>query len=545
MKIAAVQLNSKIADLEGNLSKALKFYRESSAAGCDMAVFPELSVCGYPPLDLLDNPDFIKACERKAEEWAAMTKNGPACIFGAPIRNPSAKGKGILNCAIFASGGLIKKVTGKTLLPVYDIFDEARHFEPWKGGRIVSYRGEKFAITVCEDIWAGTSLLPRKELYRENPLLDCVRSGADFVINISASPFYKNKGRERKNILSALAKKRKIPILYVNCCGANDELVFDGETLFFSKEGKLLKNGPAFAESCVFIDSRTSFKKSETQPRDYESDIRKALVLGIRDYFFKQGFKKAAIGLSGGIDSAVVACLAAEALGAQNVLAVLMPSPYTSKQSIEDALLLAKNLGIRTKINPISAIYDSFIKELGYNEKNIDLAKQNLQSRIRGCLLMAHSNREGCLVLTTGNKSEIAMGYCTLYGDTAGALAPIGDLLKTEVYSLAQHINCEREIIPRSIILRPPTAELKPGQKDQDDLPPYDKLDKIIRAYIEDSAPFSSFPKKERDLAEKIIRRLEINEYKRKQLPMCIKISKKSFGSGRKMPVSKLAAVYK
>lgn len=545
MKISAVQLNSKIADLDGNFSKAFKFYTDSSTAGCDLVIFPELSVCGYPPLDLLDNLDFIKACEKKSKEWAAMTKNGPACVFGAPIRNPNIKGKKILNCAIFAHQGKIKKVIGKTLLPVYDVFDEARYFQSWKGDRIVRYKGERFAITICEDIWAGTSLLPKKELYQENPLLDCVKAGADFLINISASPFYKNKSIERKNILSLLAKKRKIPILYVNCCGANDELVFDGETLFFSRSGKLLKNGPAFSESCVFIDSKSFYEKSLITPRDYNGDIRNALVLGIRDYFHKQGFSKACLGLSGGIDSAVVACLTSEAINPENVLAVLMPSPYTSKQSIEDAMLLAKNIGIKTIINPISAIYESFLRELGYNEKNIDLTKQNLQSRIRGCILMAHSNREGCLVVATGNKSEIAMGYCTLYGDTAGAISPIGDLLKTEVYSLAEHINCEREIIPRSILLRPPTAELKPKQKDQDDLPPYDKLDKIIKAYIEDSAPFSSFSEKEKVLAEKVIKRLESNEYKRKQLPMCIKISKKSFGLGRKMPVSKLAAVYK
>ncbi|MEW5951178.1 MAG: NAD+ synthase [Elusimicrobia bacterium] len=543
MKVKAVQLNSKIADFEGNFSKALGFYL-SNKEKCDLTVFPELSVCGYPPLDLLENQSFIKACEKAALKWAAMTKEGPACIFGSPMPNPDKKGKRILNCAVFAEKGKIKKIVGKTLLPTYDIFDEARYFQPWQGNRTLFYKGKKIAITVCEDIWANTDLLPHCELYEKNPLKECADLKPDLVVNISASPFHKHKGNIRKKILSQLSKKYSVNLAYVNCCGANDELIFDGESLFFSKKGELLAAGEPFEENSFLCDFDRANFPLKIQ-RDCSEDIKKALVCGIRDYFYKQGFSKAVLGLSGGIDSAVVACLAAEALGKENVLGVLMPSPYTSQRSIKDALLLGRNLGIKTEIKKISGIYSSFIKELGYGDSKIDLAKQNLQSRIRGAVLMAYSNRSGYLVLTTGNKSEIAMGYCTLYGDTAGAIAPIGDLLKTEVYELAEIINKDAKYIPQSIISRPPSAELKPRQKDQDDLPPYNLLDRIIKSYMEEGSDLKDFQSNLKSFAEEIIKRMENNEYKRKQLPMCLKISKKSFGTGRKMPSAKSSPPYR
>lgn len=533
-------MNSTVGDLSGNFMKMSSFYSKAATAGADIVVFPELSITGYPPLDLLERKDFIEASASKASDFARLTKGNPACIFGFVFPNHSTKGKRILNCAAFAAEGKIKKIVGKTLLPTYDIFDEARYFEPWSGDRIVTYMGKKIAITVCEDIWAGTSLLPHAELYEKNPLKDIIKKRPDLLINISASPFHKNKGMLRKKILSSLARRYSLKTLYLNCVGANDELIFDGGSFFISDKGKLLGQGEAFRETELFFDTESELSSPEI-PRDDLVDIKNAIVLGIKDYFSKQGFSKAVIGLSGGIDSAVVASLAVEALGAENVTGILMPSQYTSIRSVRDALKLAKNLKIKTETKHIGRIYSAFISELGLSGNKVDLAKQNLQSRIRGTILMAYSNSSGCLVLTTGNKSEISMGYCTLYGDTAGAIAPIGDLLKTEVYALAKVINSSRDIIPRSIIVRPPTAELKPGQKDQDDLPPYSLLDRIIKAHVEDSLPFHQVASlaSNKALAESVVNRIENNEYKRKQLPMCLKVSQKSFGSGRKMPVVK------
>jgi len=539
VKIFAVQLNSKVGDIDINLEKMRSFYETACKQGAELVVFPELCVIGYPPLDLLENRNLIKSARKASIKFASLTSRGPACIFGLPVENTSGQGKPLYNCAIFAENGKISKIVGKALLPTYDIFDEARYFESWDGDRIVNLNGAKIGLTVCEDIWGDTALLPNSNLYKKNPLKEISQKKPDLIINISASPFHKEKPENREKILSNLAKKIRTKILYVNCCGANDELIFDGGSFLFSSRGEVLHRGEFFIETAAMIDTHNS-KKQGTRNTEVISDIKSALVMGIKDYFHKQGFKKAVIGLSGGIDSAVVADLACEAIGNENVLGLLMPSPYTSQRSINDALKLAKNLTIKSEIKYISKIYSSFLKELGFSG-GIDLSMQNLQSRIRGSLLMAYSNKYGYLALTTGNKSEIAMGYCTLYGDTAGAIAPIGDLLKTEVYQLADFINRQNEKIPLSIINRAPTAELKPNQKDQDDLPPYDILDKIIRSHIEQGLPFEKTAKicASKELAKNVIRRIESNEYKRKQLPLCLKVSSKSFGSGRKMPIVK------
>lgn len=389
-------------------------------------------------------------------------------------------------------------------------------------------------MTICEDIWSDTELLPDKNLYKKNIIKNY---RADIIINISASPYHYGKQSQRKKILSSISKNNKSLIVYVNNCGANDELVFDGSSMIINPKGKICQL-PPFEENVKNLDIE-NFEANEIN--EDISWIELAIVSGIKDYFVKQNFKKAVIGLSGGIDSAVVAYLCVKALGKENVLGVLMPSKFTSKQSVEDAIKLSKNLGVDYHTVEIKEIYEQYLKTLKLDETTIDITLQNLQSRIRGNILMSYSNKYGYLVVTTGNKSEISVGYSTLYGDTCGAIAPIGDLLKTDVYKLAEHINRNEEIIPKSIIQRPPTAELKPGQKDQDDLPPYEILDEIIKLYLEEQMEFEEIKKKIKDekLLKNIITRIEKNEYKRKQMPLVLKLSKKSFGTGRKMPIVK------
>ena len=458
-------------------------------------------------------------------------------------RNPAPKGKALLNSIALLHGGKIAARRAKSLLPTYDIFDEARYFEPAAENRPFKFKGALLGLTVCEDIWAETALLPSRLLYRNNPVKTLCAGKASVVINISASPFYRGKGAKRRAILSGLAKKMKAHIIYVNQAGANDELIFDGNSFALLPSGKIAAQGKAFGEDLLLTDTDAPAAAAAAAPHEGIAEIRAALTLGIRDYFHKMGFKQAVLGLSGGIDSAVVAVLAADALGPGNVTAVLMPSEYTSARSNADALELARNLGIKTLTMPIKNIYRAFLKELkaGSPEGAVTLTMQNLQSRSRGSILMALANTNNWLALTTGNKSEIALGYCTLYGDTAGALAPIADLFKGEVYKLADQMNAGGEVIPRAIISRPPTAELKPGQKDQDDLPPYAQLDEIIRLYMEENRRPAEIVARgfKRGLVLSVLKRLEGNEYKRKQLPIGLKVTEKSFGYGRKMPIVK------
>ncbi|HOW90347.1 MAG TPA: NAD+ synthase, partial [Elusimicrobiales bacterium] len=452
--------------------------------GADIAVFPELALTGYPPLDLLERGDFVQANLDALRRLAGL-KTGTALAVGHVDVNPAKKGKGLLNSVSLIAGGKIAARRAKSLLPTYDIFDEARYFAPGGANRPFEFRGETIGLTVCEDIWAGTELLPHRFLYADDPA-DTLRAGkASIVINVSASPYYKGKGARRREILARRARGMRAAVVYVNQVGANDELVFDGNSFALSPSGRLAGKAAAFREDLVITDTRAAGGRAATDAEDADAEIAEALVLGIRDYFRKLGFRKAVLGLSGGIDSAVVAALAARALGPENVTGVLMPSEYTARRSVNDAMTLARNLGIAARTIPIAGLYRDFLKTLGAQEKGtVTLAMQNLQARVRGTLLMALANSNNWLTLTTGNKSEIALGYCTLYGDTAGAIAPISDLLKTEVYRLAGTLNRERRVIPRSIIERPPTAELKPGQKDQDDLPPYEVLDRVIRLYM-------------------------------------------------------------
>ncbi len=543
MKITIAQINPKVGDIEANSLKIEAFARRAQALGADLAVFPELALTGYPPLDLVEKKDFIDQNLRALKRLAGLNLR-TALAVGFVDRNPAPKGKALLNSIALLHGGRIAAKRAKSLLPTYDIFDEARYFEPAVDNRPLKFKGVLIGLTVCEDIWAETALLPSRLLYRNNPVKTLCAGKVSVVINISASPFFRGKGARRRAILSRLAKKMKAHIVYVNQAGANDELIFDGNSFALLPSGKIAARARAFAEDLLLVDTACAAAAGPgAAPQEGIAEIRGALTLGIRDYFNKMGFKKAVLGLSGGIDSAVVAVLAADALGPENVTAVLMPSEYTSGQSNADALHLARNLGIKTLTVPIKNIYRAFLKELkaGSPEGEVSLTMQNLQSRSRGSILMALANSNNWLVLTTGNKSEIAAGYCTLYGDTAGALAPIADLFKGEVYNLAAFINADGEVIPRAIIQRPPTAELKPGQKDQDDLPPYHRLDEIIRLYMEENRGPAEIVRRgfKRELVLSVLKRVEANEYKRKQLPIGLKVTEKSFGYGRKMPIVK------
>jgi len=545
MKIAIAQINPRVGDIEGNTSLVEAFARRAEAAGADLAVFPELALTGYPPLDLLERKDFIDDNLRALDRLAGLNLK-TALVVGFADRNPAKKGKALLNSVALLHSGRIAAKRAKSLLPTYDIFDEARYFEPAAENKPVKFGDTTLGLTVCEDIWAGTDLLPSRLLYRNNPVSTLCAAKASVVINISASPFYKGKSAKRLKILTGLARKMKAFIIYVNQAGANDELIFDGNSFALSPSGKVLARAAGFAEDLLIVDTGAAAQHVTAAAADAEGEICTALTLGIKDYFGKMGFKKAVLGLSGGIDSAVVAVLAARALGPENVTGVFMPSIYTSSQSNKDARRLARNLGIKTMALPIKHINNAFLGELHCDKPggNVSLTMQNLQSRIRGTLLMALANENNWLALTTGNKSELAMGYCTLYGDTAGAIGPIADLLKTEVYRLAKFLNGGRELIPHAIISRPPTAELKPGQKDQDDLPPYETLDQILKLYIEENRGAAEIIRKgfKPDLVRGILRKIEANEYKRKQLPIGLKVTEKSFGYGRKIPIVKAPA---
>ena len=542
MKIAIAQINPKVGDITANAGKIEAFARKAESLGADMVVFPELALTGYPPLDLLEKKDFILENLAALKRLAALRLN-TALVLGFVDLNPARKGKELMNSIAFISGGKVLQKRAKSLLPTYDIFDEARYFEPATTNRPFKFQSELIGLTVCEDIWAETALLPKRLLYRNNPVKTLRARKASIIINISASPYYRGKSRKRLSILSGLAKKMRAYIVYANQVGANDELIFDGNSLVLDPSGRALGAAKAFEEDLLLVNTDMPQPRTKFRPEESADEILSALTLGIKDYFHKLGFQKAVLGLSGGIDSAVVAALAARALGPENVTGVLMPSVYTTRQSITDAKALAANLGIKTQTLPIKNIYVKFITELktGRSRGEVTLTMQNLQARIRGTILMALANANNWLALTTGNKSEIAVGYCTLYGDTAGAIAPIADLLKTEVYRLASRINRAGEIIPDAIIKRPPTAELKPGQRDQDDLPPYETLDAVIRLYMEENRTAREIINKgyTAELVFSILRRIEANEYKRKQLPIGLKVTEKSFGYGRKMPIVK------
>jgi NAD+ synthase (glutamine-hydrolysing) len=538
MKISLSQINPTVGDLRGNTEKIIKEIEKAKDLSSDLIVFPELSLIGYPPRDLIYNPDLARAVGKIINDVIAPTSYDIGIILGCP----SYDGNSIYNSALFFYKGRLFFRQDKTLLPSYDVFDETRYFKPAKDISTISFRGLRLGITICEDIWNDKDYWNRR-LYEVDPVEKLISQGIDLIINISASPYYYKKCSLRLDMLTHIAKKYKKEIIYVNQVGGNDELIFDGSSLVVDKNGFILWRGKAFEEDFGTIDITQDTTSKET-PDNIKEDISyiyRALVLGIRDYFAKTGFKKALVAISGGIDSSVAVCLAVSALGSENVLGISMPSRYSSKESVIDAEILARNLGIEFRVVPIEKVFSSFIELLNPEDRPLmDMAEENLQARIRGNIIMFISNREGYLVLSTGNKSELAMGYCTLYGDMSGGLLVIGDLPKTLVYELARFINREREIIPSRVFIKPPSAELRPNQKDEDSLPPYSILDPIIRAYVEDNLPTDRIVEIgfERDLVENVIKRIDLAEYKRRQSAPILKITTKAFGIGRRMPIA-------
>ena len=541
MKIALGQINPIVGDFAGNSAKIIDFARRAKSRGAGLILFPELSICGYPPRDLVERESFVSH-NREAAEYIAAETQGIAVICGLVTPAHAEAGKSVMNSAALLLDGKIKFVQSKMLLPTYDVFDEVRNFAPARSQVLFPFCGKQMALTICEDAWNDKDFWNRR-LYSVDPVDSLIRSGGNFVLNISASPFWAGKRELRRDMLATIARNDHVPVVFVNQVGGNDSLVFDGSSLVFDREGKVIAQGKSFEEDLVLFDSDTLVGEMHQQTEGEEPSIYAALVLGTRDYMRKCGFKQVIIGLSGGIDSALTAAIAVDAIGRENVIGVGMPGPYSSEGSISDARELAKNLGIRFEILKIGEIFEDYKSTLldvfrGYKE---DVTEENIQSRIRGSLLMALSNKFGALVLSTGNKSEMGVGYCTLYGDMAGGLAVINDVPKTLVYRLSQYVNSRKPVIPQTTLEKPPSAELRADQKDTDSLPAYDVLDAILEDYVEDSRSAEEISRShgfDLSLVKDVIRMVERNEYKRQQAAPGIKISPKAFGYGRRFPIA-------
>ncbi len=541
MKIALAQINQTVGDFQRNAEKICSYIDHARSRNADLVVFPELAVTGYPPKDFLDIPAFIDENLNTLDTIAGCVY-GISAIVGFVDRNKRHHGKLVHNAAAFIHDRKVVSVHHKSLLPTYDVFDECRYFEPAYMISPVKFTDYTLGISICEDIWNDEEFWPRP-LYEIDPIENLISHGANVMINISSSPFTVGKHDEiRLRMLTHDAMKYKVPFVYVNQVGGNDDLIFDGSSVVINAAGKLIAQAAAFQEDLVIVDIENP--AVQAQPRTYSpiETVHMALIAGLRDYVTKCGFKKVVIGLSGGIDSAVTAALAGEALGNTNVIGVLMPSQFSSQGSIDDAVKLSQNLGIAYKVIPINDVFEIYQKTLHAEFKGIpfDITEENLQARIRGNILMALSNKYGYLVLTTGNKSELAVGYCTLYGDMSGGFALISDVPKTMVYELARHINREKEIIPQNSITKPPSAELRPNQFDQDSLPSYDVLDGILKAYVEDARSIDEIIRMGFDekTVREIIRKVNRNEYKRRQAAPGVKVTSKAFGSGRRMPIA-------
>lgn len=569
MKIALVQTNPIIGNFSYNSNKIISWANRARDKGCDLAVFPELALCGYPPQDLLERPAFLADHDRALKDIINAI-SGIAIICGHLEKHTGDTGKPLHNSASVIENGRIVFTAQKRLLPTYDVFDEARYFEPGRRSQSLHYKGMTLGITVCEDIWNDKGSFPQK-LYATDPIGDLVSDlqdeggKLDLLINISASPFQIDKENIKREIFTRVCRNNNVPLIYVNQVGGQDSLLFDGWSMALNSNGNVVARTERFKEDMVVLDTATWQGELHGQPSLEVPDtavthgesvsafqeteaVHEALVMGVRDYVEKCGFSKGVLGLSGGIDSAVTCAIACEAIGEKNIMGVAMPSPYTSDQSVEDAKQLAENLGCLFEIiaiSPLLAVFKESLQGVFASSENIesgkiDVTEQNIQARIRGNLLMALSNKFGSLLLSTGNKSEMAVGYCTLYGDMSGGLAVISDVPKQLVYRLARYINRHREVIPESIIEKPPSAELAPDQLDQDDLPPYDILDGILKAYLEENSSIEEITAMgfDRLVVTDVVRRIRINEYKRKQAPLGLKVSSKAFGYGRRYPIA-------
>lgn len=541
MKIALGQINPTVGDFAGNAAKIVEFSRRAQAHGAGLILFPELSVCGYPPRDLVERSSFVAHNRESVERIAAETA-GIAVICGLVTPADSETGKTVMNSAALLMDGKVAFIQSKMLLPTYDVFDEMRNFAPAKSQQLFPFCGNRMALTICEDAWNDKQFWSRR-LYTVDPVEALIQAGGNFVLNISASPFWIGKRELRRDMLASIARQHKVPVVLVNQVGGNDSLVFDGSSLVLNREGNVIAQGKSFEEDLVFFDSQTLAGEMHEQIPGDEASAYSALVLGTRDYMHKCGFRKAIIGLSGGIDSALTAVIATDAVGPENVIGVGMPGPYSSPGSIDDARSLAKNLGIRFElisINPAYEAYREMLKEV-FSGQREDVTEENLQSRARGMLLMALSNKFGAIVLSTGNKSELGVGYCTLYGDMAGGLAVISDVPKTLVYRLSEYVNSRRPVIPQDTLEKPPSAELRANQKDSDSLPPYEVLDAVLEDYVEDShsiEQIASDRKIDVDTVRRVVRMIDRTEYKRQQAAPGIKISPKAFGYGRRFPIA-------
>ena len=539
MKIALCQINPIIGNLNYNKHKIIKGYERGVKENADLVIFPELSLVGYPPLDLVEKEEFRKAVHKQIDQLAKMTGE-VGLLFGAITEDDDLIGTNIHNSAVLCYNGKVQFIQPKSLIPNYDVFDEMRYFEPAKEVFVHEFKGEKLGISVCEDIWNDADYWYRRR-YEIDPVEELRKKGATILINISASPYSFGKRKERLEMLSILCKEDKLPLAYVCCVGVQTDLVFDGGSMCFDKKGKLVQLGKSYEEDFILFDTKKDKEINTEVEKSFEEETLSSLIYGVREYFEKMKFKKAVVGLSGGLDSAMVTYIAVEALGKENVYVVMMPSKYSSEGSVTDSEKLIKNLGILSTNVSIQPVVDETILQLStkFEKKVGKVTGENIQARIRGVYLMAFSNNDNYLVLTTGNKSELAVGYCTLYGDMSGSLAVIADVYKSDLYRIANFINRKKEIIPKEIITKAPSAELSLNQKDQDDLPPYELLDKILKMYLEENKEYDEINSiiQDEKVVKKILRMVDLNEFKRRQAAPALRVSRKAFGYGRRYPI--------
>ncbi len=544
MKLVAAQLDPTVGDIVGNLARIERVLADCRAGAPDLVIFPELFLVGYPPKDLLERDWFIARVQEAIARVQRLSNDCPqtGILLGAPVPTGLSSGKGLYNAALLIYRGEVSAIQPKSLLPTYDVFDEARYFDPAPQIRVIPFKGERLGVHICEDAWTDPAFWAKRQPYSCDPVANLVAQGATILINISASPFNVGKESIRYRLISGHARSHGVPFLYVNQIGGNDDLVFDGRSVCVDGRGEPIATLAPFREHVQAIDLAGTGAQGVYVPQAEIASVHDALVLGLGDYMRKCGFSKAVIGLSGGIDSSVTCCLAVEALGRENVMGISMPSPFSSRGSVDDSRQLADNLGIAFQVIPISGVYQAYLDTLKapFAGREPNEAEENIQARIRGNILMAMSNKFGYLVLSTGNKSELAVGYCTLYGDMSGGLAVISDVPKTMIYELAHYINRERELIPQACITKPPSAELKPNQVDQDTLPPYATLDAILALYVEEGCSVEEVVARgfEPQTVRWVARTVDRNEYKRKQAAPGIRVTTKAFGVGRRMPIA-------